>query len=273
MGIRFYCPNGCKIHVKAFQAGKRGICPHCGCSVDIPLQSTRGSSKEKPRASPQEIKPPPQGNQAKKPGGPKARSSNLPGTSEAPHPRSASPAPNSLEMQPPPPLPGSMAGPSMVTPELLPVEPVFPPAASPSPPPSTILSSGPRDPFEQSPNAIWYVCPPTGGQFGPATNEVMRSWLAEGRVPPDSMVWRDGWVEWKTAAEVFPATFFPPTVAPDTFPALAPLLPSEDATLGPPLRGAPSPAPSTLAQLFVLMVVLALGGGILAAVYVWARFF
>lgn len=36
MGIRFYCPNGHKLHVKAFLAGKRGICPKCGAKVGIP---------------------------------------------------------------------------------------------------------------------------------------------------------------------------------------------------------------------------------------------
>ena len=39
MGIRFTCPNGHKLNVKSFQAGMRGICPHCGVGVDIPLES------------------------------------------------------------------------------------------------------------------------------------------------------------------------------------------------------------------------------------------
>ncbi len=46
MGIRFYCPNGHKLNVKAFQAGRRGICPYCGTKFLIPSQSTRKSSKE-----------------------------------------------------------------------------------------------------------------------------------------------------------------------------------------------------------------------------------
>jgi hypothetical protein len=36
MGIRFLCPNGHKLHVKSFLAGKRGVCPKCGVSVIIP---------------------------------------------------------------------------------------------------------------------------------------------------------------------------------------------------------------------------------------------
>jgi hypothetical protein len=36
MGIRFACPNGHKLHVKEFLAGKRGVCPSCGARFIIP---------------------------------------------------------------------------------------------------------------------------------------------------------------------------------------------------------------------------------------------
>ncbi|MBX3413859.1 MAG: DUF4339 domain-containing protein [Pirellulales bacterium] len=36
MGIRLNCPNGHKLHLKSFLAGRRGICPHCGARFDIP---------------------------------------------------------------------------------------------------------------------------------------------------------------------------------------------------------------------------------------------
>ena len=39
MGVKFQCPNGHHLHVKAFLAGKRGRCPQCGASVVIPLPS------------------------------------------------------------------------------------------------------------------------------------------------------------------------------------------------------------------------------------------
>jgi hypothetical protein len=39
MGIRFLCPNGHKLNVKAFLAGKRGICPQCDAKFLVPLQS------------------------------------------------------------------------------------------------------------------------------------------------------------------------------------------------------------------------------------------
>jgi GYF domain 2 len=38
MGIRLNCPNGHKLHLKSFLAGRRGICPHCGARFDIPSE-------------------------------------------------------------------------------------------------------------------------------------------------------------------------------------------------------------------------------------------
>jgi hypothetical protein len=39
MGIRFLCPNGHKLNVKAFLAGKRGICPDCDVRFIVPFES------------------------------------------------------------------------------------------------------------------------------------------------------------------------------------------------------------------------------------------
>lgn len=36
MGIRFSCPNGHKLNVKSFLAGKRAVCPQCGTRVTVP---------------------------------------------------------------------------------------------------------------------------------------------------------------------------------------------------------------------------------------------
>jgi hypothetical protein len=37
MGIRFSCPNGHRLNVKNFLAGKRGVCPQCGAKFIIPM--------------------------------------------------------------------------------------------------------------------------------------------------------------------------------------------------------------------------------------------
>jgi hypothetical protein len=39
MGIKFTCPNGHKLNVKPFLAGKRALCPRCGVKMRIPAES------------------------------------------------------------------------------------------------------------------------------------------------------------------------------------------------------------------------------------------
>jgi hypothetical protein len=129
MGIRFFCPNGHKLNVKDFQAGRKGICPFCGAKMDIPLRSTR-------------------------PGG-NAPSHDLSAETSMPAGTSAAAA----------------------------FEPV--------------------DPLTESGGVAWYVRPAAGGQFGPANAEVMRAWLTEGRIGADSLVWREGWRDWREAGDIF----------------------------------------------------------------------
>ena len=69
--------------------------------------------------------------------------------------------------------------------------------------PATVPVAG--DPIGQAPSAIWYVRPPSGGQYGPARGDIMRKWVAEGRVSGDSLVWREGFAEWKSAGQLFPS--------------------------------------------------------------------
>lgn len=87
---------------------------------------------------------------------------------------------------------GPEAGDSSV---VFPVSPPSPPAAIPQ---------GPPDPLVEAPDAVWYVRPPSGGQYGPAAAPVMRTWIHEGRVSGDSLVWREGWRDWQEASGVFP---------------------------------------------------------------------
>lgn len=61
------------------------------------------------------------------------------------------------------------------------------------------------DPIDEAPSAVWYVRPPSGGQYGPARGDILRKWIAEGRVTGDSHVWREGWPDWRLASEVLPA--------------------------------------------------------------------
>jgi len=176
MGIRFYCPNGHKLHVKAFQAGHRGVCPHCGAKVQIPYESTRPSSREEKAGSPQV------GEETE------------------------------LQIEPTPQPPDMASGPGTPQPGVIPtVRPLGPTEAGYNQAPSAVPPSSPPmvtpiapDPLDEAPEAIWYVRTPGEDQFGPASAEIMRSWLAEERIGPDYHVWREGWRDWLEAREVFP---------------------------------------------------------------------
>lgn len=176
MGIKFHCPNGHKLNVKAFLAGKRGVCPKCGMKVRIPTESEPGidSDLEEEEAS-------------------VSSKSNGSGSVAAALHRPAAPAVATA------PVAAASAHAATAT-----------------------------DPIQENPTAIWYVRPPTGGQYGPARGDVMRKWLTEGRVSSDSLVWREGWSDWQNAGKTFPeleAGGAPPTaqaVAPSTTVPLSP---------------------------------------------------
>ena len=69
---------------------------------------------------------------------------------------------------------------------------------------ATVLAASVGDPISEAPAAVWYVRPPSGGQFGPASGDVMQRWLTEGRVSADTLVWREDWAEWLLAGPLFP---------------------------------------------------------------------
>ena len=73
------------------------------------------------------------------------------------------------------------------------------------------------------PNATWYVRPPTGGQYGPASGEILKQWIAEGRVASTALLWRDGWPQWREASEALPELVqgLPSTSAPANAGAVA----------------------------------------------------
>jgi hypothetical protein len=194
MGIRFYCPNGHKLNVKEFQAGRRGICPYCGEKILIPTESTRPSSKEERQARRAGV-------QAVVTSPPTAAETSP--TAAAP----ASPVPSSPAAAGSVPDGAMYSSPGPAAEGISPsVEPQpylsAPLAASASAMPSR-GGARPKDPLEDAEEVVWYVRPPSGGQFGPATPVVMRVWLTEGRISPDTLVWREGWRDWQEASVVF----------------------------------------------------------------------
>jgi hypothetical protein len=186
MGIRFLCQAcGHKLNVKAFLAGKRGICPKCGAKVNIP--------KEEPAASAMTATPiATAAQQATANRGPMAVPVSGPGATAGA--MAATPRPM--------PAAGSPAIPTATTPMANPTAPTALAGYAGATPHGGAIAV---DPVGEAPNAVWYVRPSSGGQFGPASGDVMRRWIAEGRVSSDSMVWREGWPDWKNASETFPS--------------------------------------------------------------------
>lgn len=254
MGIKFNCHAcGKKLNVKAFLAGKRGICPHCGAKVDIPSESQVGvaAGSGAARFTAQEAAPA----SAVPVSGPESHHSNGSTGGDA-----ISAAPVSNTSFPQSGFPGAMASAAAATPTATPV-PAQPAA--------------PADPIAEAPGAVWYVRPPSGGQFGPASGEIMRKWIGEGRVSADSLIWREGWAEWQSASSIFPSLSggaSPPPPSSPVVPASTPAftagpssLPSEPST---PRTFPRRKSSNSLAVILVVVLTLASFGllGILIAV-------
>jgi len=58
-----------------------------------------------------------------------------------------------------------------------------------------------------SPGAKWFVKPPTGGQFGPATSQLLMDWIVERRVTADSLLWKEGTPDWALAIQLLPELY------------------------------------------------------------------
>ncbi len=164
MGIRVYCPNGHKLNIKATQAGKRGICPHCGAKFLIPGadSTTESDDPDTPVSTLATVDP--EGSEVDEatPAGAEGATGILP-----------VPLAENTGQRP--------------------VAPVVRADGTASLP----------DPLAEVPEAVWYVRPSSGGQFGPAEADLMRTWLEEGRITGDSFVWREDWEDWVPASEVF----------------------------------------------------------------------
>ncbi|MCU0880639.1 MAG: DUF4339 domain-containing protein [Pirellulaceae bacterium] len=212
MGIKFLCPQGHSLNVKTFLAGKRGVCPNCGVTFRIPSESmpnTRaeaiGASAENALETPRVSEPvsvqPAAGVVSRSNGQVAAHPQQAPA---APAQAAATPFPaphSALPSGIPLPASGATPAPSPAAPAVV---PVGVPVGAPAPYAMPARTPTAYDPISESPQAIWYIRPPSGGQYGPARGDVMRTWLVEGRVSGDSLVWREGWTDWRSAGQVFP---------------------------------------------------------------------
>ena len=218
MGIRITCPNcNRQLNVKSFLAGRRGVCPDCKTKFDIPAgngqkvtliveesESTVAVRKAEMALRHEAEQPP-----------------NLAAIAMQPLPEPLSPAAAAARLAVAEPAPQNIA----------PAVPVAPlPAAVP-------IASRP-DPIAEAPHASWHLCSPTGSRYGPVVGEILRQWIAERRVTPDTLLWREGWPDWQRADAVlleFASVAAP--AMPGPFPAGLPA-----ATIGAPVFPAAEPS-------------------------------
>lgn len=276
MGIRFYCPQGHKLNVKSFLAGKKGFCPHCNAKVDIPLRSTRPSSKEDKQKSVPSVMSVPLAGPA---GGVATVTTDAPLARPVAAPTGAAPMAlplSSPSARPAAPEPAATAT-AGAMPKMLGMMPTVPtsglvPAVPTAPSPATTAASTSNatatpalsDPINEAPHAVWYVRPALGGQYGPAAGEMLRQWMQQGRVASDSLVWREGWPNWHPAGSVFPQLTQSPSLPGlpeglqvDLQLPLDPLTLPASGSLGRPISRKPTSMMITL--IVGLLVVVALG--------------
>ena len=175
MGIRFSC-HLCNhpLHVKDYQASKRGKCPKCQGAFRVPPKDADFSLAIDESAS--SIKPTNLGKPL---------------------------SPSDSQIAPPTAKPKAHAEPkSQVQ------------AKTKSPPASTLKPAPEANDHPSMPPSLlplidsrWYVRPPSGGQYGPATTQMLLDWIAEKRVTADALLWREGLDSWLSARELVPESF------------------------------------------------------------------
>tara|TARA_R110002049_G_scaffold27321_3_gene94434 strand:- start:77879 stop:78706 length:828 start_codon:yes stop_codon:yes gene_type:complete len=194
MGIRFACHECDKqLNIKRELAGKRGVCPECSTRFRIPLQDAPTSSPIKPshpaQSSTSDATNSDATNLSRDRNGQEASAGAkvaVASADSAATPNSRASVTPSERVSSNPQQPQSDAGTSV----------------------AGISSS---ELLAGDSSATWYVRPPTGGQYGPASADVFRSWIDQGRVAATSLIWRDGWPQWRVASEVLSELIKPPT--------------------------------------------------------------
>ncbi len=171
MGIRFACHHcNFSLHVKDFQGGKRGRCPECKGQFRIPIQDAPYSVELI-----------------------EVGSKGLDLSEE----ETASSESESVQVQ--------TVGKSTAVKSAVPKNDSFQ-----SPVPKTIpMGEMPGLPgaLRDSLGAKWFVRPPTGGQYGPATSQLLMDWIKERRVTPDSLLWKEGTSDWVSASQLLPELY------------------------------------------------------------------
>lgn len=206
MGIRFQCHHcGQQMHVKDFQAGKKGRCPSCEGRFRIPMSDAEFSlAIEDGNQNGQSLKASALGTTTSKTTSTTSSMSHATIAAPRTSPRAANPTAQVAAIDTPSPevvdqrsleaadMPEQQGGIKLEERQ----------AATDHSLESLPPRVQPRALREAS-QASWYVRPEAGGQYGPAPSDVFWEWLIEGRIGADSLVWRDDWPQWQPASQAF----------------------------------------------------------------------
>jgi hypothetical protein len=175
MGIRFSC-HLCNhpLHVKDYQASKRGKCPKCQGAFRVPPKDADFSLAIDESAN--SIQPANLGKPL---------------------------APSDSKIVAPTAKPKAATEPK---PEVQ-ARTKNPPTSSPKPAPEANVHPSMPPSLLPLIDSRWYVRPPSGGQYGPATTQMLMDWIAEKRVTADALLWREGLDSWLSARELVPESF------------------------------------------------------------------
>ncbi|MEM9645480.1 MAG: DUF4339 domain-containing protein, partial [Planctomycetota bacterium] len=161
MGVRFACHHcGRKLHIKNELAGRRGVCPQCAGRFRIPDDDSPFSKELVDKSSKQHAA--------------EVTSNDF----ESPESNSEDRRTQQGD--------GDSADSEVSESGTLAVLQR-----------SSVLQRSAASTNELESSAVWYVRPADGGQYGPADGERLAQWIDEGRVATSSLVWRDGWPQWR----------------------------------------------------------------------------
>ena len=197
MGVRFAC-HVCnkQLNIKRELAGRRGVCPQCQSRIRIPMEDTalsspvdevrivqsNASSSAKQAAS----------QQAAGSAGNTGGAAVMAESQRVSEPAVSTPAASGTRVsQQGPVVADIQAG------QALDVE-------NPSGEGGNVQPLAAGSILEEEPDATWYVRPPSGGQYGPASTAELQEWIAQGRGAASALLWRDGWPQWRDASDALP---------------------------------------------------------------------
>lgn len=187
MGIRFAC-HECdfQLHVKDFQAGRRGKCPKCQVRFRIP---TADAPKSFPISDSDSDSSNREANSVSSTPAGKTKTYSATQPTETLPAQSVDVGPATVSQ-----TPQAAVGTKLTESQTAQTHPPAAPAPSPQVNLASVLMQ----------SSVWYLRDASGNQLGPAGADQMQVWIGEGKAKSDSFVWCDAWPDWKAASEVFP---------------------------------------------------------------------